>query len=134
MSRREVNIFLGSLAAALLVAVVVTGRLIPDLDPAPTVATISVPTLPTLPDACAEALTLGKLLAGHVVPLTRAVSDHREIMRRLDLGLEHKSGGITGAQAYQLGERQMPVFETHGPSAEAQADRYQEVVKRCPLQ
>jgi hypothetical protein len=90
-------------------------------------------TSPSVPAACVDALGLADLLASHVGPLADAANAHVEVMEKLDLYLEGKPGGITGKQAYDQGATQMAVMEDHGPDAEVQTRRYQEVRKRCPI-
>jgi hypothetical protein len=86
-----------------------------------------------LPQACADALALARLMAAHVGPLSAAVNDHADLMERLDLFLEGKPGGLSGKQVYEQGQVQMKVFEAHGPDAEVQVRRFKEVARRCPL-
>lgn len=122
-------------AAVLLIVVGLAGALLyvtredqhPTVQPSVTAATGQ------LPPACADAIALARLMAGHVGPLAQAVNDHTDLMERLDLFLEGKPGGLSGRQVYERGQAQMEVFEKHGPDAEVQVRRFQEVAKRCPL-
>jgi hypothetical protein len=95
-------------------------------------ATAAAPTT-TLPQTCADALALARLLVPHVRHLADAANSHVEVMEKLDLFLEGKPGGINGQQAYDQGAKQMATMAAHGPDAEVQARRFQEVDKRCPL-
>lgn len=123
---------LGCLLLAALLALVGWVAVADPGQPAPASLEASSTSRP-LPAACADALDLGDLLASHTGPLSGAANDHVDVMKRLDLFLEGKPGGLTGRQAYQRGEAQMAVMEEHGPDAEVQSKRYREVRRRCPL-
>jgi hypothetical protein len=86
-----------------------------------------------LPAACADALALADLLAGHVGPLADAANGHVNVMELLELTLEGKPGGIDGKEAYRRSGPQMAVMADHGPDAEVQVRRYQRLRKQCPL-
>jgi hypothetical protein len=118
---------------AAVVALAAAGWAVTRTDPTPAGATAAAVTTTTLPQACADALALADLLASHVDPLAGAVNDHADLMERLDLFLEGKPGGLSGHQVYEQGEKQMEVFEEHGPDAQVQVKRYQKVRKACPL-
>jgi hypothetical protein len=81
--------------------------------------------------ACAEALALADDMIVHARALADAGIDHGVLMEKLELGLEGKPGGITGAQAYELGVKQVAVMEEHGPDVRATVRRYQAARRRC---
>jgi hypothetical protein len=85
------------------------------------------------PAACADALALADLLAGHVGPLANAANGHVNVMELLELTLEGKPGGIDGKEAYRRSGPQMAVMADHGPDAEVQVRRYLRIRRRCPL-
>jgi hypothetical protein len=101
-------------------------------DPEP-LATTAATRSAAPPAACADALALADLLAGHVGPLADAANGHVNVMELLELTLEGKPGGIDGKEAYRRSGPQMAVMADHGPDAEVQTRRYQRIRKRCPL-
>lgn len=90
-------------------------------------------TTTTVTPACARALKTAARLATAADPLAEAAQRHLELMERLDLFLEHKPGGLSGQQVYELGRQQMTVFEREAGPTRAQAHRYREVAAECPL-
>lgn len=128
----------GATAAGLVVALLLVGwalvALGDDAAPpaAPAVATSAAPPT-TLPLACAEALAHADELAEAAGPLANAGIGHAALMERLELYLDHKPGGLSGKQVYDLGAGQMRVMDEQAPDARVHAKRYQEVRKRCPI-
>jgi hypothetical protein len=102
-------------------------------DPAPTSAPTAATTATTLPQACADALALAREMAVHVEALTGAANGHVNVMELLELTVEGKPGGIDGSEAFRRSGPQMKVMASHGPDAQVQVRRFQEVAKRCPL-
>jgi hypothetical protein len=100
-------------------------------DPAPTPTAATTAT--TLPQACADALALAREMAVHVEALTGAANGHVNVMELLELTVEGKPGGIDGSEAFRRSGPQMKVMASHGPDAQVQVRRFQEVAKQCPL-
>jgi hypothetical protein len=86
-----------------------------------------------VPPACADALGVGRRLADSADAVAQAAERHLELMERLDLFLEHKPGGLSGKQVYELGQQQMHVFEHHAKPTRALVRDYREVAAACPL-
>jgi hypothetical protein len=130
--RSRVPMTVAVLSAALAVGAIWYAVTRTDPTPTPTAATTAA-TATTLPQACADALALAREMAVHVEALTGAANGHVNVMELLELTVEGKPGGIDGSEAFRRSGPQMRVMAAHGPDAQVQVRRFQEVEKKCPL-
>jgi hypothetical protein len=125
--RRQLTLAAGLLLLSLAALLFMFAR---DGGQRPTMAH-QVPTS-TRPRACAQAMTTAARLATQADLVAEAAGRHLKLMKRLDLFLEGKPGGLSGHEVYQQGETQMAVFEQHGPAVRRLAHQYREVAAECP--